>query len=167
MRRGVMAAAVLGLSLLTACGYHAGAVGGESETLAVAMYGNRTREPLLEKELTNFLISELVRSPSFVPLNPGQSSDLSLEGDVTGYANTAVAYDADDDIVRYLVSVSALTTLREEPSGRVLWKGGAEASQEYPADDDKDLQRQFEEQARLAAIERLAEEIVQRLGQRF
>jgi len=163
----LVVAAFLCCSLLAACGYHFGAAGGRVETLAVSMYANRTREPLLEKELTNLLISELERSPAFLPLNPGEGSDLSLEGEMTGYANTAVAYDSQDNIVRYLVSVSALTTLREEPSGRVLWKGGAEASQEYPADADKDLQRQFEEQAKLVALGRLAEEIVQRMGQRF
>jgi len=163
----VTAVAALLVSMASACGYHFGAVDREAATVSVAMFGNTTREPLLEKELTNLLISELERSPAFVPLEAGARASLSLEGEVTGYASTAVAYDAADEIVRYLVQVSAVSTLREEPSGKVVWKGVSDAAQEYAADPDKALQRQNEEQARLEALQRLAEEIAQRLGQRF
>lgn len=153
--------------LVCACGYRFGGVDQEPLSIAVSMYGNSTREPLLEKELTNLLISELERSPSFIPQEVDTPSRLSLEGAVTGYTSSAVAYDADDQIVRYLVRISAVSTLREEPSGRVVWRGVSDAAQEYAADPDKALQRQREEQARLQALARLAEEITQRLGQRF
>ncbi len=163
-------ALILGVCIgiaVSACGYRFGAVGQGAQEIAVAMYGNSTREPLLEKELTNLLISELERSPAFTPREVDTPSHLSLEGVVTGYSSTAVAYNAEDEIVRYLVRISAVSTLREEPSGRVVWRGVSDAAQEYAADEDKALQRQREELARLEALARLAEEITQRLGQRF
>jgi len=161
----VVAAAVL--FLCSGCGYHFGSADTGSSTIAIAMFANATHEPLLEKDLTNLVISELVRSPAYNPVESIRDSQLSLEGTVTSYTSTAVAYDSSDTIKRYLVTVSATVTLREEPSGRVLWKGSADAAEEYAADIDKALQRQLEEQARTAAMVRLAEEISQRLEQRF
>lgn len=168
LRRGVLLiTGGLVLCLLAACGYHFGVVDTESSTISVAMFGNQTSEPLVQKDLTNFVISELGRSPTYVPVEDGAGYRLSLEGEVSTYSSSAVAYDAADTIVRYLVRVSADVTLRQEPSGRVLWKGRADSAQEYPADIDKGIQRQLEEQARLMALSRLAEEIVQGLERRF
>ncbi|PLY04077.1 MAG: hypothetical protein C0624_06295 [Desulfuromonas sp.] len=160
----------LALALLfvcSACGYHFGPVDGESTTISVEMFGNKTTEPQLEMEFTNLMISELARSPLFTPVEDVLEGQLSLEGTVTGYTSSAVAYNSDDKIVRYLVTVKAAVTLREEPSGRVLWKGKADGAKEYPVDADKGLQRLYEEQARNTALIRLAEEISRRLGQRF
>jgi hypothetical protein len=161
------AAVLIVCMMLVGCGYYFGSPSNEPATVAVSLFENLTREPLLEKELSNYLISELERSPNFTPYEAIADSSMSIEGQVTGYASAAVAYDPDDKIVRYLVTISALTTLREEPSGRVIWKGVSNASEEYPANLDKALQRQSEEQARLVALARLAEEVVQRLSHRF
>jgi len=163
----LLGVAAVVLLLCSACGYHFGSVDSGVSTIAIAMFANSTHEPFLEKDLTNLVISELMRSPAYSPVESIQVSQLSLEGTVTGYASAAVAYDSSDTIKRYLVTVSASVTLREEPSGRVLWKGSADAAEEYAADLDKAVQRQLEEQARTAAMVRLAEEISQRLEQRF
>lgn len=161
-------ACFVGLLVLSAgCGYHFGPQTADPSTIVIAMFGNQTHEPLLEKKLTDLLVSELARSPVYSPVEAVLESQLSLEGVVSSYASSAVAYDSADTIVRYLVTVSANVTLREEPSGRVLWRGLADGAQEYPADSDKALQRQLEEQAQAAALTRLAEEISQRLAQRF
>lgn len=152
---------------LGACGYHFGAGDSSPSTIVVGFFANATREPLLEKELTNYVVSELIRSPAYRPIEDVAESQLSLEGEVVRYSSGAVAYDANDVIARYLVTVAAEVALREEPSGRVLWKGQAEAAQEYSANTDKAVQRQLEEQARLLALSRLAEEITRHLEHRF
>ena len=155
------------LGLCSGCGYHFGPGNSEPSTIVIGMFANQTHEPLLEKDLTDLVISEVARGPVYTPVESLRDSLLSLEGVVNSYVSSAVAYDANDTIVRYLVEVSATVTLREEPSGKVLWKGKASAAQEYSADSDKALQRQLEEQARDVALARLAEEISQRLAQRF
>jgi len=153
--------------LSSSCGYSFGPAAGKRDTIVVGMFANATREPLLEKDLTNLVISELMRSPAFTPIEKMDVSQLSLEGELVRYRSSAVAYNSSDAITRYLVTVAAEVTLREEPSGRVVWKGQTEAAQEYPANSDKAVQRQLEEQARLAALERLAEEIIRHLEHRF
>ena len=163
----VSALCVVALLSSGGCGYRFGPSAGEAQTVVVRLFGNETREPLLERDLTNVLISELERSPYFVPLEPGDESQLSLEGTVDQYGSTAVAYDQDDTIVRYLVRVSATVVLREEPSGRIVWKGGTSASEEFSADPDKTVQLQLENLAKLRAISRLGEEITHSLSQRF
>jgi outer membrane lipopolysaccharide assembly protein LptE/RlpB len=166
---GRLAAALLLVGLLSGCGYHSvttrdpfdGANG-----VNVVMFGNRSYQPGVEAVLARQLVDELSLRTGGKVLS-GDQAQLELNGTVLSYTSVAVSYNALDQIREYRLSVTAEASLVERVTRKVLWKGKLTEEQVYPVNLNLALQRNAEEAAAAKVCRRLAEDIWQKVSERF
>jgi outer membrane lipopolysaccharide assembly protein LptE/RlpB len=159
------------LLLLWGCGYHLPGQGGtlppEIETLHIELFSNRTSEPFLENQVTDFVTDQFARRRMLRLVEDPAQADAVLTGSVTAYSAVPVSYDRNDRITEYRSTMEISATLRRADVGEVLWKGNVSWTEEYPASLDKMAQEDEEAAAIEVISERLAEELYFRITENF
>ena len=166
--------ALLLLSLLfvvSGCGYHlpgrGGALPADVQTASLEMFANGTLEPFLESIVSEAVAERFIRGRLLQVVNRTGHPDAFISGEVVAYSSDPVAYDAKDEISRYRSFMTVSALLRRAGSGEALWKGTISWSEEYPANQNKNLQEDNEASAIQVIGERIADEIYNRLGESF
>jgi hypothetical protein len=161
--------ALLLLSLLAGCGYHAvsardpiaGANG-----VNVITFANKSYRPGVEAVLARDLVDEVALRTGGKVL-PGDEAQLELTGTVLSYSTGAISYSSADAILEYKLSIKVESVLREHQTGKVLWKGELTEDQAYPVNANLALQLNFEEAAAAKVCRRLSQDIWLKIGERF
>jgi hypothetical protein len=165
--------AILMLGMLAAgCGYRTPGqgdswVGGNGRTLFVDLIANRTAEPYLDNYVTSSLVRQLSRSRHVELTEDRDRADLLLTGFVTQFDRSATAFDEDDRIADYRVTVDLVARLSDRLSGEVLWQDELRRSENYYASVNKNLQLEQQSLAARQIAERLAEDLHARLLDAF
>ena len=160
-------ALLLLLLILTGCGYHFAGQGGELpggvKKLYLPLFTNRTAEPRLENRLASDLSLVFGRNSAISQVEQREAAEAMLEGVISGYSTRAISYDRNDDISEYRATMNVEVKLRAVADGRLLWQGPVSWSDEYLAADDKNLQADYEREAKEEISLRISEEILSRL----
>lgn len=157
--------------LLWGCGYYlpqrTNYLPSEVRTIYVELFANHTFEPYVENRITNAVVDWFDSKPGLTMIEDRSRADAVLSGVVTGYTSDPVSYGRGDDITEYRSTMTIAATLRQVSSGRVLWKGSLEWSEEYPATLNKTVQEDAEAAAIQVIAERLARELYDRMTANF
>jgi outer membrane lipopolysaccharide assembly protein LptE/RlpB len=162
---------VLILSLNTGCGYHSLAQDtqkyfGESATVSIPIFANKTYKPNLENILLNNLIGEFAKRNGLRVVQSG-ASDYTLSGELLNYGKSAVSYTGQDIVKEYTATLTIAATLRKSSNQKVVWKGQLSWSQDLPANSDIAIQQNSEDAAIQVICQRLAQQLYLRINQDF
>ena len=95
-------------------------------------------------------------------------ADAVVSGSVLQYSVTASAYDAQDAIQSYRVTMKIAATLRRVSDGKILWQGDAVRFQDFVSSGvDINAQEGLEAGARKQVSQRLAEDISWQMASGF
>jgi len=172
MRRLALCMAIAACLLAPGCGYHTPAsgdrwAGEDGRTICVELFTNLTAEPYLDSILTDEVSVQLSRLHLVELTESCSSADLELDGAITSFSSSNLAYNVRDEISEYSASVTASAQLVRRDDGRVLWQGSLSRSETYSAQDSKSQQQAGESLAARTASRRLAEDLVARLLEDF
>jgi len=162
---------ILLASLVTGCGYHNLAQDtqqrfGDSATVSIPIFANKTYKPNLENILLNNLIGEFSKRKGLRVVQSGES-DYTLSGELLKYVKTAVSYTGQDIVKEYTATMSITATLRKSSNQKVVWKGQLSWSQDLPASSDIAIQQNSEDAAIQVICQRLAQQLYLRINEDF
>jgi hypothetical protein len=156
MRR-LGAAAVL-LLFTAGCGAYSFSPSGRSavKSIAVPLFENQTREYGIRELLTEGVINGFVRDGSLPVVNE-KRAEAVLRGNVLSYVRQAYTYAADESVQEYRVIITIEARLEDPVRRQVIWEeanlvqwGNFKAVGES------------EDEGKIRAVEKLAEDIVNR-----
>lgn len=151
------------LLLSSGCGYHLPSVGGspfpgDGNTIKIEPFANRAFKANLESLLANELIDEFGKRGNLVIVTDGNAA-LVLSGAIASYGISAISYSSVDTVKEYRATMTLDATLRQKSDQKVLWKGNASYSQDFPASANIAFQQNSED----AAIQEISRRICQQL----
>jgi len=124
----VRAAAALALAvvlLATGCGYTVGGtLPSHIKTIAVPIFRNTTREPAVEGFITRAVVEAFSTNGRLKVVSASQA-DAILEGDITGYSVSSIAFDQDANIRLYRLTVTVNLRLRDVRQKKLLFQQNA------------------------------------------
>ncbi|MGA7827139.1 MAG: LptE family protein [Geobacteraceae bacterium] len=158
-------------SLVTGCGYHSLAHDtqkhfGDTATVSIPIFANKTYKPDLENILLNNLIGEFAKRKGLRVVQSG-GADYTLSGELLNYEKTAVSYTGQDIVKEYTATLSIAATLRKNSNRKVLWKGQLSWSQDLPASSDIAIQQNSEDAAIQVICQRLAQQLYLKINEDF
>lgn len=157
------------LAVLAGCGYRPVVLRGpmaEANGVNVTMFANKSYRPGVAAVLTREVLDEFaLRSGGRVL--PGDRADLELTGTVLSYQTVPISYTALDTIKEYKSVLVVQAILRQRQTQNVLWKADLSEEQAFPVNDDISKQQNAEEAAIQKISRRLAEQMWQKLAERF
>ncbi len=162
MTRSFLVLVTLAL-LVQSCGYtlagRGSALPDDIHTVAIPMFGNRTGEPDIDTTITNSVRNRFIQDGRLKVTGAG-SSDSELTGVISSYGLRPLAYDTNNNVTEYMVTLTADVTFRSVRADRSLFKQKVVTNERYSVDSSITAT----ESQRLAAIryasDRLAESIV-------
>lgn len=156
--------------LFQACGYRFVRYGGGDkdfgnlpESIAIPMFSNATTEPNLEYLITRALRDEFIKK-GVVSVVPEDRADVVMVGRVTKIYTTDVAHDAVEHTTETRIYVTVDVRCKDARTGDILWQDNQFTYyEEFVRKEDAfgDYNR------RRAALEYLAEQMAQRIHDRF
>jgi hypothetical protein len=152
--------------LLTSCGYQlAGLSGGPAaprESISVPFFSNTSGEPLIEEELTREVRQEVVEDGRLQLVNaPGAA--WVLTGEVVSYQEIPLAFDEDQNVQQYRVTLTVNVDLQRSSSTESAWSEVMTRSSEYPVTADIMTTRNLKRQAIEDLAENFARDLVDKL----
>jgi outer membrane lipopolysaccharide assembly protein LptE/RlpB len=160
---------LLALLLVAGCGYHPVAVRSpldDAGGVDVTPFVNKSYRPGIEGVLARDLVDELALRTGGKVLS-GDQAQLELAGVVQSYSTVAVSYNSQDTIKEYRTVMTVQAVLTEKQTRKVLWKGDLRQDQTFPVNPNIALQQNAEAVATETICRRLAEQIWQKIGERF
>jgi len=149
--------------LLSGCGYHfagqGGLLSGQIQRVRLPYIVNYTTEPYVETLLVSKVTDELGRA-GVSEVHSDREADAVLRISIQHYSNTALSYDADDEIAEYRVTMTVAASLVRAQGGEPLWQDVLSWDAAYATLSDKALQDDSEQEATAEVCQRLAEEIL-------
>jgi hypothetical protein len=117
------AALALALSLLLpGCGYTVGGtLPADVTTVSVPIFKNRTREPGVESFITRAVVEAFSTNGRLRVAHSGEADSI-LEGEITNYGVTAIAFDKSANIQVYRLSVTINLRMRDLKRNTVLFQ---------------------------------------------
>jgi lipopolysaccharide assembly LptE-like protein len=116
---------LLGVVLLSACGYHLAGTGPQvpdtARTIRIARFVNHTRENGLDVRLHRAIEDEFRRQGTLRVVSD-EDADVLLTGDIRRFASVPVAFSATDEAVQYQGVMQIGMRLTERATGRVLYE---------------------------------------------
>ncbi|UCD71198.1 MAG: LptE family protein [Syntrophobacterales bacterium] len=155
------------LSMGTGCGYQFGGEGfGPSpdiRSIAIPTFTNETYEAGIETIVTNAILRELIKDRRLKVVGVDEA-DAIMEGTVTSFAISSVAYDPTGVVSEYRTSVALDVIVKGKKKGEILWnKRGLLESDVYRVSSDVLLTEAEKERA----IQKIAEELAGRIRRRL
>jgi outer membrane lipopolysaccharide assembly protein LptE/RlpB len=160
---------LLALLALAGCGYHPVTTHSplmDANGVNVTLFANRSYRPGVEGILARDLVDELALRTGGKVL-PGDEAQLELGGVIISYATYPVSYTSKDIIKEYRTVVGIQAVLRDKQSQKVLWKSDLSGEQTFPVNPNIALQQNSEEAATRKICRNLAQQIWQKMGERF
>ncbi|MBI1733797.1 MAG: LptE family protein [Candidatus Rokubacteria bacterium] len=119
---GPLGAVALVAVALAGCGYSVrGALPSHIRTVAVPIFANRTTEPAVEGLLTRAVV-EAFSTNGRLKVVPPADADAILEGEVTGYALSSIAFDPSANVRQYRLVVTMNLKFRDVRRNEVLFE---------------------------------------------
>lgn len=116
---------LLGVFLLSGCGYHVIGQGNEALSgihyIAIPYFANKSYEAGLERYVTEALVDEFVKSRMY-SIVAEKDADAVLRGTIEYFKETATAYDKDNYALEYRASLQVDATLEMKDTGDVIWR---------------------------------------------
>jgi hypothetical protein len=134
---------LLALVSLTGCGYRPVGSGvqapEERPSIAIPMFGNRSTEVGLESVFANAFVETFSQAQAMRVRPRPEEADLVLEGKVASLEYSSVAFfDIDRSLVRK-VTIRVELILRQQKTGKILWKDRETLSEDYVVSTDYHL----------------------------
>jgi outer membrane lipopolysaccharide assembly protein LptE/RlpB len=121
VRRRALAALSLAI-LVGGCGYSTrGTLPSDINTIAVPIFQNLTREPGVEGLITRAVV-EAFSTNGRLKIASAAGADAVLDGEVTGYSVTAIAFDRNANVRQYRLIVTVNLQLRDRRKNEVLFR---------------------------------------------
>jgi Lipopolysaccharide-assembly len=171
-RRAVRSLAVLGLALLSGCGYallgRGIAVDPSIKIIGVPLFKDETGKTGLDQKITEQVIAELLKRGRFQVLPTATGVDAVVEGDLLDYRVVPAGFTQEDagsgqtatTASRYAISLRARVVYKKIGVTEPIWSNGNFTFRdEYDIGDDPATFFDREEQA----IDRMAESFAQGL----
>ena len=116
--------AALLIFLLTGCGYHVAGKGGGDipggiKTVSVPFFANKTSKPEIESVISTHFVDELVKTGLVEVVKGGEGT---LKGTIREYKVEPIAFDQDDLVTKYRLTVVLDLLLVRTSGGEVLWE---------------------------------------------
>jgi outer membrane lipopolysaccharide assembly protein LptE/RlpB len=164
-----MRLAALLLLFVAGCGYQfaGGRLPGDVRLLKMPLAVNRTAEPLLENVLAAPLTAVLARQQGVELVESESDSEAVLQALISDYYVEPLAYDSNDRISSYRATMLVSFTLKQRPDGKLLWQGDLRRQATYSAAVDKNQQEDFESMAIESMAKDIADDLLNRLVNRF
>ena len=119
MRRG---AVLLLAALLGGCGYTVnGTLPSHIQTVAVPIFQNRTSEPAIEGLITRAVV-EAFSTNGRLKVVSREHADAVLDGEITSYAVSSIAFNRDANVVQYRLQVTINLRMRDLRRNKVLFQ---------------------------------------------
>jgi outer membrane lipopolysaccharide assembly protein LptE/RlpB len=114
---------LLGLAvLLGGCGYTVrGTLPAHISTISVPIFRNRTQEPAIESLITRAVV-EAFSTNGRLRVVGSEQADAVLDGEITGYNVTSIAFDEDANVRLYRLLVTVNLRLRDLRQNTVLFE---------------------------------------------
>ena len=144
------------LLLISGCGVYSFSGSGLSgiKTIATPLFDNQTQEYGLREALTEEIAERFVQDNTLKVVNE-RSADSILRGVITKYEREAHTFDEEENIEEYIVRIWVEVTFEEKKGKKIIWKEDNLLGWGiYSAQDET------EEMGKERAIEKLAEDIV-------
>lgn len=119
--------ALVACGSMVACGYHLAGTGGRSvlpehvKAIVVLPFENRTTRPEIEQRVTEAVAAQLSRRGGYQVVTSLAIADATLEGAITSYLTTPVAFTPEGLASRAEAVVTLRATVRDRTSDEVLW----------------------------------------------
>ncbi|NCO52141.1 MAG: hypothetical protein GW875_08585 [Deltaproteobacteria bacterium] len=152
--------------LLGGCGYQLspGQLPAGIKRLYLPLAENTTREPKLENILAAPLTNVLARQRNVQLLTDADAAaDAVLQGQILSYRVQPAAYDANDRISEYLLTITLEFRLYRQPEGRLLWQERFARGETYLAPPNKNQQEELRQQAQVVLLQKVADDLIYRL----
>jgi hypothetical protein len=162
----------LGCLFLASCGYQVAGSGvalpeGVSR-VQIVLFDNLTKEPYLDAIITDSMSYRLLRHHNVEIVDDIEMADAVVSGSVLQYSVTTSAYDAQDAIQSYRVTMKVAAALRRVSDGKIVWQGDAVRFQDFVSSGvDINAQEGLETGARKQVSQRLAEDISWQMASGF
>lgn len=152
---------------LGGCGYSfsGSSLPGHLRTIAVPVLANESLDATIADEVTRSLTDRFLED-NRLKIAGESRADCVLQGTVKEYERKVYSYDAAQTPEEYIVVVTIAVVLKDRIKNRDLWSDerlqatATYAAEESTAEDDPDLTA--EEEARLEALELLAQDVLAR-----
>lgn len=119
MRRG---AVLLVAALLGGCGYTVnGTLPSHIKTVAVPIFQNRTSEPAIEGLITRAVV-EAFSTNGRLKVVSREQADAVLDGEITSYAVSSIAFNRDANVVQYRLLVTINLRMRDLRRNTLLFQ---------------------------------------------
>lgn len=156
--------AVCCLLLLTSgCGVYSFSGSGLSgiKTIAIPLFDNQTQEYGIGEALTEKIAERFVQDNTLKVVNE-RSADSILRGVITRYTRESHTFDVEENIEEYMARIWVKLTFEEKKGKKVIWKEDNLLGWGiYSAQDET------EDMGKERAIEKLAEDIVNKTVKRW
>lgn len=124
------------LFVLSSCGYQLAGrqthVPGGVYLVSVGPFKNESREFGLDRRLRFAFEKEMFRRGVLKVVEEPGGGEAILAGTIRGFSTYPVAFDTDDEAVRYEAELTLDVTLQRQSDGEILWQAsGVEAIEEY------------------------------------
>ncbi len=151
------------LLAVTGCGYRFGAEGfgpsPEIRSIAIPTFTNLTYEAGIETIVTNAILGELIHDGR-VKIVGEDAADAIMEGTVTSFATSSVAYDPMGMVLEYRTWITLDVVLKRNRRGEILWsERGLSESDVYRVSSEVLLT----EAEKNRAIQKIAGELARRI----
>jgi hypothetical protein len=108
--------------LLGGCGYTVhGTLPSHINSVAVPIFRNRTPEPAIESLITRAVVEAFSTNGRLKVVSSGQA-DAVLDGEITGYNVTSIAFDRDANVRQYRLLVTVNLRMRDVRRNTVLFQ---------------------------------------------
>jgi hypothetical protein len=119
VRRG---AVLLLAALLGGCGYTVnGTLPSHIKTVAVPIFQNRTSEPAIEGLITRAVVEAFSTNGRLKVVSRDQA-DAVLDGEITSYAVSSIAFNRDANVVQYRLLVTINLRMRDLRRNTLLFQ---------------------------------------------
>ncbi|MGB9741837.1 MAG: LPS assembly lipoprotein LptE [candidate division WOR-3 bacterium] len=125
-------------------------------TIAIASVENSTAQPGLAEELS-LVLPRLFNSNRNLRVTSVEQADLTLSVLITNYYRSAAAYDAEQNISAYEISISAQVEAQDQIRNETFYSGAVSSRISY------NPETKTEEAAINEAVDKLGQEIVRQV----
>jgi len=133
------------LLLLSACAYSfSSGLPGHIKSVAVPLFTNETEEFGVAEELTDRLVTSLVRDGTLRVVADEDDADSVILGTVRIYDEEPFSYDSNEQVDQYIIRITAEVRFQDQVRDEVLWESSrvfasATYSNKGPAERDVGL----------------------------
>jgi outer membrane lipopolysaccharide assembly protein LptE/RlpB len=171
MRPIKIVCSLLLLLLLSGCGYHLpnrdASLPDDIQSVFIAPIVNQTTEPFIETQLTSEVRDQFSRQQGVDVAMNAERADALLRATITSYRSNAIAYNNNDDITEYRITIEVDAQLVRTNGEDIIWHGSVQWHEEFSANNDRSAQDYSETQAQEKAHYRLAQELYNRITDNF